>query len=850
MARPAPFLGFVSRPAAGQRRAHNTGVHDAAGQAIRSTPTEIHMRDQTDHAGIPRRQFVKQLGAAGAALAAGTAAGLFAQEATPRRPNIIFLLADDMRWDAMGCMGNRFVRTPHLDRLAAQGVLFENAFVTTSICAPNRACVLAGQHQRTTGIKDFSTPFEPAALDQTYPVLLRNAGYRTGFMGKWGVGARNSKVLELPASRFDYWRGFPGQGQYFHDVDGKRVHLTTDLVPRQTREFLDGCRPGQPFCLSISFKAPHGPWRDFDPALVDLYTGKDTPALPKTFTKEAFDALPEFLRTSLNGLSGPATDERWALRRDRGKAAEQVAQYYRLTTGIDIAVGKIVAELERRSLDQNTVIILTSDNGHFLFEQGLAGKWLMYEQSIRVPLLVYDPRLPAALRGTRRGEMALTIDMAPTILTMAGAPVPEAMQGVDLTPLLYGKRVPWRTDWFYEHTFTLAPPRLIARSQGVRTERWKYVRYLDTNPNYEQLFDLGSDPDELSNLAGDPAHEAVLNRLRERLLHYRRTLPDNNPEPQEYGHFRMVALSTERGDTAHDLGACQSLGQTFLTEGVKLHSLRFRTPTWGKKPAPCGLIVELLADGPRGKLLSTQAVARQSIRNNGLCRVRFDLPLRLGQPVYLRIRPEEAIPAQRLGVWRYDESFYLDGSGRVDDEPREFDLELDIRYEDPEGFVPPKRKWDPPKRRKYKLRQGQVLPLGQQPQIAGKAISIKATIRPVGANGVIVAHGGRADGYSLYIKNGRLAMATRHNGKLTLVVARSPLPKGEVEVAGRLTKDGTITLEVAGSNAASGKAPGPIRRTPGDPLMAGGDHQTPVGEYAAPSKFPGVIRSLVVRVDD
>jgi len=811
---------------------------------------EDHLPNDPNSTHIPRRQFVKQLGAAGAALAAGPASSLLAQEAAPHRPNIIFMLADDMRWDAMGCMGNRVIRTPNLDRLAARGVLFENAFVTTSICAPNRACVLAGQHQRTTGIKDFSTPFTPAALDQTYPVLLRNAGYRTGFMGKWGVGASSTKALELPASRFDYWRGFVGQGQFFHEVGGKRVHLTTDLVPRQTREFLDGCRPDQPFCLSISFKAPHGPWRDFDPKLKGMYSGANAPKLPETFTKEAFDALPEFLRTSLNGLSGPATDERWTLRRKREKASEQAAQYYRLITGIDIAIGKIVAELVRRGLDQNTVLILTSDNGHFLFEQGLAGKWLMYEQSIRVPLLVYDPRLPEALRGTRRSEMALTIDMAPTMLAMAGAPVPKAMQGRDLTPLLHGKRPSWRRDWFYEHTFTLAAPRLIAKSQGVRTERWKYVRYLDTNPNYEQLFDLAGDPNELSNLAGKPEHAATLARLRERFLHYRKALPDNNPEPQEYGHFRTVALSWEHADIPHDLGTCRSVGQTFLAEGVKIHSLRFRTPTWGKKPPPCGLVVELLADGPRDKMLSRQAVAKESIHNNGNCHVRFDQAVPLGRLVYVRIRPDSAIPKARLGVWRYDESFYPDGAGHVDDVPREFDLGLNIRYEDPEGFVPPKRSWTPPKRRRYRLRQGQTLPRSQQPEIAGKAISIEATIRPKRANGVIVAHGGRGNGYALYIKDGRLAMATRHNGALTLVAAQSPLPKGEVRAAARLAKDGTITLAIGGKQVATGKAPGPIGRTPGDPLEAGADHHTPVGEYEAPNKFPGVIRRLIVQVDD
>jgi len=808
------------------------------------------MRDGDGSRELDRREFITRTGAAGLAFAVGSPVGVLAQPRGPQRPNIIFLFADDMRWDAMGCMGNGLIHTPNLDRLASAGVLFENAFVTTSICAPNRACVLAGQHQRTTGIKDFSKAFTAEALDRTYPVLLRRTGYRTGFMGKWGVGASSPKALELPASRFDYWRGFVGQGKFFHDVDGKRLHLTTDLVPSQTREFLDGCSADRPFCLSISFKAPHGPWSDFDPKLGKLYTGADRPALHRTFTKAAFDALPEFLRTSLNGLSGPATDERWALRRDRERAVELAAQYYRLVTGIDVAVGKIMAELKRRDLDRNTVILLTSDNGHFLHEQGLMGKWLMYEPSIRVPLLVYDPRLPAHLQGQRRREMALTIDMAPTMLALAGVPIPETMQGRDLCPLIRGEDTEWRKEWFYEHTFTLAPPRTIAKTQGVRTERWKYVRYLDTNPNYEQLFDLENDPDELTSLAEDPKHQALLRQLQRRLEWYRETLPDNAPDPQEYGHFRNVYLSLERGDAPHDLGASGSLGQTFLAEGHRIHSLRFRTPTWGKSSAPCGLVVELLADGPQGRILATRQVAQQSIKNNAHVHVPLEQAVELGRTLYLRIRPDTTVPPLTIGVWGYDENFYLDGAGHSGDRPQDFGLELSIRYEDSEGFVPPKRTWEPPARSKFRAQKGQAPARAPRPSIAGKSIVVTAAVRPRSLNGVIVAQGGRANGYALYLADGRLAMATRHNGKLTKVVAQSPLPKAWVQVRGRLGEDGSLTLEVAGKQVAASRAPGPITLTPGDPLEAGADRYTTVGDYAPPNEFAGGIRDAMVELGD
>ena len=799
---------------------------------------------------VTRRRFVREAGLASAAAVAGAPLAAAKARGAPTRPSVLFLLADDLRWDAMSCMGHPQLKTPNLDRLAAEGVLFENAFVTTSICAPNRACILAGQHQRTTGIKDFATPFTPEQLDRTYPVLLRQAGYRTGFIGKWGVGASSEAMLKLPASRFDYWRGFVGQGKFFWDVGGKRLHLTTELVPKQAREFLDGCTPGQPFCLSISFKAPHGPWRDFGPRLKDLFKGKDVPTLPKTFTKKHFEALPAFLRNSLNGLMPAHHDARWGSRREPDRPAKLVAEYYRLIAGLDVAVGKLMAALRDKGVDQNTVVIFTSDNGHFLFEQGLMGKWLMYEPSIRVPLLVRDPRLAKARQGTRRKEMALTIDLAPTMLSMAGLPAPKAMQGRDLSPLVDGKRVPWRKDWFYDHTFTLAPPRTIAKSQGVRAERWKYVRYLDPNPNYEQLFDLTSDPDELRNLAGDPKHKDVLDPLRARLQYYRRTLPDNHPVLQEYGHYRTVHLSSEHAGFAHDFAPQRALGQTFLAEGHKVHSVRFRTPTWGKTSVAASLVAELLDGGPGGKLLARKTAPKKQVRNNRWVEIVFGQSVALGKPAYLRVRPDRPIPPRTIGWWGYEENLYPDGTGHVDGRPQEFDLQLAVTYEDPEGFVPPQRAWTAPKRRVYRIAQGARQHGRRSPAIAGRALSVRATIRPTSPNGVILAQGGHGSGYALYLKDGRLAWATRHNGKLTVVSAKTNLPKGLVRVEGRLARDGTLTLLVAGKEAARGKAPGPIPQMPGDGLECGSDHTTAVGDYPVPNPFRGVIRDALVRLDD
>jgi len=186
-------------------------------------------------------------------------------------------------------------------------------------------------------------------------------------------------------------------------------------------------------------------------------------------------------------------------------------------------VGKIRAALKKLGFDDNTVVIFTSDNGKLFGDHGLAGKWLMYEESIRVPMVVCDPRLPTGRKGKRCEEMALTIDMAPTMLAMAGAPVPSAMQGRDLTPLLEGKKIPWREDWFYEHTFTLAKP-LIAKTVGVRTKRWKYTRYVCQDPPYEQFFDLKSLPIEEKNLVGVKEYGDILVSLRKRCDEYLRVL--------------------------------------------------------------------------------------------------------------------------------------------------------------------------------------------------------------------------------------------------------------------------------------------------------------------------------------
>ncbi len=431
--------------------------------------------------------------------------------------NIVFLLADDFRWNALGCMGDKTIQTPNLDALAGKGVLLRNSFVTTSICAVSRASFFSGQYARRHGINDFATPFAADKWAQTYPALLRQAGYRTGFIGKFGVG--DAKAIAAMEKEFDYWRGLPGQaGPFFDPKDLTKTHATARFGV-QALEFLRDCQPGKPFCLSVSFSAPHARDRDpreFPPDLRDekLYADAIFPA-PKTADEKYFNQLPDFVQQS-EGRT------RWKRRFATAEMYQQnVRDYYRLITGIDREVGRILDTLRERKLAEDTLIVFTADNGFFLGERGMADKWLMYEESIRVPLIIHDPRQPEKQRGRKIDAMVLNIDLAPTLLDYAGVKIPAAMQGKSLRPLIRGENPAWRTDWFYEH---LTLPKIIPQSEGVRTERWKYLRWVGVEPVVEELYDLETDPFEEHNLARQQEHAKVLETLREKWSRYRKEL--------------------------------------------------------------------------------------------------------------------------------------------------------------------------------------------------------------------------------------------------------------------------------------------------------------------------------------
>lgn len=480
---------------------------------------------------LNRRQFLA-MAAGGAAVTLSLFNGcqtapISTAQPQQQKPNIVFLLTDDQRWDAMSCAGNSVLQTPNMDRLAADGTMFKNAFITSPVCMASRASIFTGLYEQKHGCNFNTGNLSPALFAKSYPVLLRQAGYQTGFIGKFGFAVSDVKEEHnkysftwhnednLPFEQFDVWYGFAGQGRHF--PNGKSGKHLTDIMTEQAVEFLENRSGDKPFCLSVSFKAPHLPFMPA-PRYSELYKDAVIP-VPLTAGPEYLERLPETVKNGWGHIGY------WQMYYSTPQAyQETVKQTYRLMAGLDESVGKIRRELKRLGLDKNTVIVLLSDNGDMQLEHQLGGKALMYEESIRVPLIIYDPRAPKSVAGQKRDELALNIDIAPTLLSIAGVEVPDCMQGKNLAPIVAGAKIPWRQDIFCENQFRLgewgdAPDwghQYYPMSQAVRTEQYKYIVYTESQPPYEELFDLSVDPHETTNLATDERYQQVLNSLRQR----------------------------------------------------------------------------------------------------------------------------------------------------------------------------------------------------------------------------------------------------------------------------------------------------------------------------------------------
>jgi arylsulfatase A-like enzyme len=420
------------------------------------------------------------------------------------RPNIIVIVTDDQRWDALGSSGNPIIQTPNLDRLAEAGIRFTNTFATSPICAASRASIFTGLFERMHRFNFGDPSLAKRFVRGSYPYLLRQAGYKTGFVGKFGIFVEDE---DLP-TMFDFYNPLD-RTPYFKNIDGSRRHVT-DICGDVAISFLRQNQGKQPFCLSISFNAPHAEDSDpqqyyWPPSSDHLYRDVSIPKSP-TAAPVFFHSQPEFLKNSLNRV-------RWKWRFDTPqKYQAMVKGYYRMISGVDHVVGRIMHELSRLNLDKNTVVIFTSDNGYFLGERGFAGKWLMYEPSIRIPLIIKMPQSEYTRKGRIQKQLALNVDIAPTILSLAGVPVPSNVQGLNLGPLLEGKKVAWRSEVLCEQLY--AHPQ-IPLSDGIRTQKWKYIRY-PRYPGYEELYNLDHDPFEMHNLAENKQYQPQLMNLRQK----------------------------------------------------------------------------------------------------------------------------------------------------------------------------------------------------------------------------------------------------------------------------------------------------------------------------------------------
>ena len=417
--------------------------------------------------------------------------------------NIVVLYADDWRHDTLGVAGNSVVKTPNLDRLAGEGMRFTQNCVTTSICGVSRATLFTGQWMSRHGnaaFAEFKTPWA-----ETYPGLLRENGYFVGHVGKWHNG-------KFPAEHFDFGRSYFGK-HWMTEPDGSKIHVT-QKNERDALEFLKTRPTDKPFCLTVAFFATHAedsnPLQFLpQPESMKLYEDVTIPMAPNA-NDESFHRLPSFIGNEKN-----EGRNRWHWRFDTPeKYQTMMKNYYRLATEVDATCGRVLAELKEQGELDNTLVIFTTDNGYYHAEHGLADKWYPHQESIRVPLIIRDPRMSKTKHSTTNDDFTLNVDLAPTILNAAGISAPATMQGRDMSPLYLAAEPPeWRSEFFYEHG-TIRNINFIPSSEALVRKDWKYFYWPDFQR--EQLFDMNADPREENDLAADPAQADRLVEMRSR----------------------------------------------------------------------------------------------------------------------------------------------------------------------------------------------------------------------------------------------------------------------------------------------------------------------------------------------
>ncbi len=471
-----------------------------------------------------RRKFLQFSFAAGGAAVLSQCGTANAPEEPVKRPNVVFILTDDQRWDCLSAAGHPFLKTPNLDRLANEGVRFKNAFVTTSLCSPSRASFLSGLYAHTHGVKNNFTEYPGNFVG--FPMALHDAGYETAYIGKWHMGEDNDE--KRPG--FDYWISHKGQGQYWDttfNVDGDRREVKgyyTNVVTDFAVDWLER-EHDAPFLLCLGHKAPHGVWipdAPYEHAFDDL-------KVEEPETARLTEPLPAWVEERIKTWHG--IDGNLYGLEDFGKF---IRNYHATILSVDDSVGRIYAALEKAGKLDDTLIVFAGDNGFLLGEHASIDKRTMWEESIRIPLLArYPPLIP---KPRVIEQQVLNLDVAPSIVDICGlSPLPK-VDGRSFKQLVAtGEDPGWRKSWLYEYDFETQFP-YTPNVRGVRTDDWKYVHYPNGEGRPEthkaELYHVAEDPLEKQNLIDDPAYADKLAELKaelERLQRESGGIPDAMP---------------------------------------------------------------------------------------------------------------------------------------------------------------------------------------------------------------------------------------------------------------------------------------------------------------------------------
>lgn len=520
---------------------------------------------------MDRRQFIKHISVTSAGIAVSPI--FFNKCASDKKLNILFIMADDHAYQAISSYGKGLNITPNIDKLAGEGVRFENSFVANSICGPSRACMLTGKYNHINGMIDNRTTFDGS--QQTFTKLLQQHGYLTAIVGKWH--------LKSDPTGFDYWNILPDQGEYYNPdfiemgkkkrIEGYVTDLTTDFAIN----WLNKRDKSKPFCLLLHHKAPHRNWMP-EPDNLNLYDDKDFP-LPKTFFddyatrsdaakdqkmridrdmfidydlkvpideiesskfsnekinnnwwKSSFDRMTEEQKSIWNKAYN---DENELFKKSnltgndlaKWKYERYIKDYLRCIASVDESVGNVLEYLKKNNLEENTIVVYTSDQGFYLGEHGWFDKRFMYEQSLRTPLII---KIPGGEQGIVNNQnMVMNIDYAPTFLDYANVPVPKDMQGESLRKILEGKNPKdWRTSIYY-HYFEYPAEHSVKRHYGIRTSKYKLIHFYFDIDAWE-LYDLEKDPDEINNIYDNPEYKNIIDELKKELQKLREKYKDTD----------------------------------------------------------------------------------------------------------------------------------------------------------------------------------------------------------------------------------------------------------------------------------------------------------------------------------